>query len=131
MTVAKQVRNYEVFWAEIHLEEWHMRCLSKITTDKTGAGWRKAMKQISKLRLVESKSKLRKKTLASNLGTGINEPGELVTDLKNAMTLFYLALENLRSSLDQPAVCAKRIEELKSLTGRIHAQMEKLLELVP
>jgi hypothetical protein len=89
------------------------------------------MKEVSKLRLVEPKSKPRKKTLGSNFGIGANEPGELVTDLKNAMTLFYLALENLRSSLDQPAVCAKRIEELKSLTGRIHAQMEKLLERVP
>lgn len=89
------------------------------------------MKQVSKLRLVESKNKLRKKTIGNNLGSGITEPGELVTDLKNAMTLFYLALEDLRSSLDKPAACAKRIEELKTLTGRIHAQMEKLLELVP
>jgi hypothetical protein len=88
------------------------------------------MKQVSKLRLVESKNKLPKKTVGNNLRSGIIEPGELVTDLKNAMTLFYLALENLRSSLDKPASCAKRIEELKALTGRIHAQMEKLLELV-
>jgi hypothetical protein len=87
------------------------------------------MKDVSKLRLVEPKNKFRKKTLGK--GLEITEPGELVTDLKNAMTLFYLALETLRSSLDKPAVCAKRIEELKSLTGRIHAQMDKLLEMIP
>ena len=86
------------------------------------------MKEISKLRLVEPKHKFRKKMLEK--GFEINEAGELVTDLKNAMTLFYLALERLRSSLDKPAVCAKRIEELKSLTGRIHAQMDKLLETI-
>jgi hypothetical protein len=87
------------------------------------------MKHVSKLRLIEPKNNFRKKTLGK--GLEIAEPGELVTDLKNAMTLFYLALETLRSSLDKPAVCAKRIEELKSLTGRIHAQMEKLLETIP
>jgi hypothetical protein len=98
-------------------------------TDKTGAVVRKKMKQVSKLRLVEPKNKFRKKTLGKSLE--INETGDLVTDLKNSMTLFYLALETLRSSLDKPAVCAKRIQELKSLTGRIHAQMEKLLETIP
>jgi hypothetical protein len=90
------------------------------------AAVRKKMKEISKLRLVEAKHKFRKNALEKSLD--VNEPGELVTDLKNAMTLFYLALETLRSSLDKPAVCARRIEELKSLTGRIHAQMDKLLE---
>jgi len=86
------------------------------------------MKEVSKLRLVEPKHKFRKKPLEKSLE--INKPGELVTDLKNAMTLFYLALETLRSSLDKPAVCAKSIEELKSLTSRIHAQMDKLLETI-
>lgn len=86
------------------------------------------MKHVSELRLVEPK-KFRKKTPGQRLET--SKPGDLVTELKNAMTLFYLALEALRSSFDTPAVCAKRIEELKSLTSRIHAQMEKLLEKMP
>lgn len=86
------------------------------------------MKQVSKLTLVQPGNKFRKKTLRRNAGDG--EPGEVITDLKNAMTLFYLALETLRSSLDDPAVCAKRIEELKTLTGRIHAQMDRLLEIL-
>jgi hypothetical protein len=59
---------------------------------------------------------------------GITRPGELVADLKNAGTLFYLALEMLRGSVDNPVVCAKRIEELRSLTGKIHAQMDRVLE---
>ena len=87
------------------------------------------MKHVSELRLVEPKNTFRKKRPGKRVET--NKPGDLVTDLKNAMTLFYLALEALRSSLDTPAVCAKRIEELKSLTSRIHAQMEKLLEKTP
>jgi hypothetical protein len=89
---------------------------------------RKKMKHVSELRLVEPKNRFRKKTPGKRLET--NKPGDLVTELKNAMTLFYLALEGLRSSLDTPAVCAKRIEELKSLTGRIHAQMDKLMETI-
>jgi hypothetical protein len=104
------------------LQFWHVGCADK------GIVVRKKMTEVSKLRLIEPKHKFRKKALEKSLE--INEPGELVTDLKNAMTLFYLALETLRSSLDKPAVCAKRIEELKSLTSRIHAQMDKLLETI-
>jgi hypothetical protein len=81
----------------------------------------------TKLRLVEPNGKFRRKTLRKDAGGA--EPGEIITDLKNGMTMFYLALETLRSSLDQPEISAKRIEELKSLTGRIHAQMDRLLEM--
>jgi hypothetical protein len=95
--------------------------------DKSAAV-RKKMKEVSKLQLLGTKNTFRKKIVGR--APEIKEPGALVTDLKNAMTLFYLALETLRSSLDNPAVCAKRIEELKSLTGRIHAQMDKLLETI-
>ena len=107
---------------------WHNGCQGNILTDITGTGGWGEMKQISKLTLVQPKNKFRKKMLRRDAGGG--EPGEIITDLKNAMTLFYLALETLRSSLDQPAISAKRIEELKSLTGRIHAQMDRLLELL-
>ncbi len=37
----------------------------------------------------------------------------LLQDLKNSMTLLYLSPENLRGCLDEPGVCAKRIEDIK------------------
>jgi len=90
------------------------------------------MKEVPRLRLIETKTKT---TLREN-GRGKDhkriaaEAGPLLVDLKNSMTFFYLALENLKSSVNQPAVCAKKIEELKSLSTIVHAHMEKFLETI-
>jgi hypothetical protein len=88
------------------------------------------MKQVPRLRLIETKTKntLRNNSRRKDHKRTAAEAGPLLADLKNSMTFFYLALENLKSSLNRPAVCAKKIEELKSLTAIVHAHMEKFLE---
>ena len=92
------------------------------------------MKQLPSLRLIETKPK--KKLRKNDPGRSANptvadEADSVLPELKNATTMLYLALESLRGSLDRPAACAKNIEDLKSLTCRIHALMEKLLETLP
>ncbi len=92
------------------------------------------MKQLPSLRLIEikPKKKLRKNDLGESAnGTAAEQAASVLPELKNATTMLYLSLENLRGSLGRPGTCTKNIEELKSLTCRIHALMEKLLETLP
>jgi len=90
------------------------------------------MKEVPRLRLIETKTKntIRKSGRGKDHKRTAAEAGPLLVDLKNSMTFFYLALENLKSSVNQPAVCAKKIEELKSLSTIVHAHMEKFLETI-
>src|SRR5437879_12049533 len=90
------------------------------------------MKEAARLTLIKTKTKttLRKHGRGKDHKRTAAEAASLLVDLKNSMTLFYLALQNLKSSVNQPAVCAKKIEELKSLSTIVHAHMEKFLETI-